>query len=129
MTVSMFGRILSKTGGILISILQYGCIAHCSLEFVVDFVSCKGPSMEPTIHSSDIVLTEHISVTRQTIQINLRPVVPRGHVWLEGDNKDNSTDSRTYGPVPYALLRSRVFFKIWPPKDIGTVKFCPDEMN
>ena len=25
--------------------------------------------MEPTIHSSDIVLTEHISVTRQTIEV------------------------------------------------------------
>ena len=39
MAVSLFGRILSKTGGIFISVLQYGCIAHCSLEFVADFVS------------------------------------------------------------------------------------------
>lgn len=26
--------------------------------------------------------------------------VPKGHVWLEGDNSENSIDSRTYGPVP-----------------------------
>ena len=38
--------------------------------------------------------------------------VPRGHVWLEGDNLDNSSDSRTYGPVPYGLIRSRVYYKV-----------------
>ena len=38
--------------------------------------------------------------------------VPKGHVWLEGDNSDVSSDSRTYGPVPYALLKSRVFYRV-----------------
>ena len=40
--------------------------------------------------------------------------VPKGHVWLEGDNADQSKDSRVYGPIPYALLRGRALFKIWP---------------
>ncbi|XP_008849509.1 mitochondrial inner membrane protease subunit 1 isoform X2 [Nannospalax galili] len=38
--------------------------------------------------------------------------VPRGHVWLEGDNLQNSTDSRYYGPIPYGLIRGRIFFKL-----------------
>ncbi|XP_054263614.1 mitochondrial inner membrane protease subunit 1 [Macrosteles quadrilineatus] len=41
-------------------------------------------------------------------------VVPRGHVWLEGDNRSNSSDSRAYGPVPIGLLRGRVLCVIWP---------------
>lgn len=40
--------------------------------------------------------------------------VPRGHVWLEGDNKSSSLDSRTYGPVPLGLVRSRVIGKFYP---------------
>ncbi|XP_066586217.1 mitochondrial inner membrane protease subunit 1 isoform X2 [Prorops nasuta] len=44
-------------------------------------------------------------------------IVPKGHVWLEGDNKDNSTDSRNFGPVPQGLIRSRVLCKLWPPTD------------
>jgi signal peptidase I len=51
--------------------------------------------------------------------------VPRGHVWLQGDNLHNSTDSRHYGPVPYALLRGRVFAKVWPPWDAGLVRNGP----
>uniref|UniRef100_A0A4W5N872 Peptidase S26 domain-containing protein n=1 Tax=Hucho hucho TaxID=62062 RepID=A0A4W5N872_9TELE len=39
-------------------------------------------------------------------------MVPKGHVWLEGDNLSNSADSRSYGPVPYALIRGRVCLKV-----------------
>lgn len=35
--------------------------------------------------------------------------VPKGHVWIEGDNKYNTKDSRKFGPIPYALLQGRVF--------------------
>lgn len=38
--------------------------------------------------------------------------VPQGHVWLEGDNASNSTDSRAYGPVPLAMVRGKVLFKV-----------------
>uniref|UniRef100_K3X7G5 Mitochondrial inner membrane protease subunit n=1 Tax=Globisporangium ultimum (strain ATCC 200006 / CBS 805.95 / DAOM BR144) TaxID=431595 RepID=K3X7G5_GLOUD len=40
--------------------------------------------------------------------------IPKGHVWLEGDNKHDSHDSRYYGPVPYALIQGRVVMRIWP---------------
>ncbi|CAA0823707.1 Peptidase S24/S26A/S26B/S26C family protein [Striga hermonthica] len=48
-------------------------------------------------------------------------VVPKGHVWIEGDNMLNSRDSRHFGPVPYALIHSKVFLVVWPPKDFRSV--------
>jgi len=47
--------------------------------------------------------------------------VPPGHVWLEGDNPDNSTDSRHYGPLPVDLIRGKVVARVWPPWLFGTV--------
>ncbi|XP_032220607.1 mitochondrial inner membrane protease subunit 1 isoform X1 [Nematostella vectensis] len=48
--------------------------------------------------------------------------VPKGHIWLLGDNQENSTDSRDYGPVPYGLVRGRVCYKVWPLSEFGKIK-------
>lgn len=45
-------------------------------------------------------------------------VVPRGHVWIEGDNSANSSDSRYYGPIPQGLIRSRAVCRLWPLTDM-----------
>lgn len=38
--------------------------------------------------------------------------IPKGHLWLQGDNYENSTDSRVYGPVPMGLVRGKVFGRV-----------------
>ena len=47
--------------------------------------------------------------------------VPPGHVWLQGDNMHNSTDSRTYGPVPLGLVKGRVVYRVWPLAHVGPI--------
>nr|ACU16711.1 unknown [Glycine max] len=46
-------------------------------------------------------------------------VVPKGHVWIQGDNIYASRDSRHFGPVPYGLIEGKVFFRVWPPDSFG----------
>lgn len=41
-------------------------------------------------------------------------IVPKGHVWIEGDNVENSSDSRYYGPIPQGLIKSRAVLRLWP---------------
>jgi signal peptidase I len=40
--------------------------------------------------------------------------VPDGHIWVEGDNPWNSSDSRNYGAVPASLIMGRVLCRLWP---------------
>lgn len=46
--------------------------------------------------------------------ILLASKVPQGHCWLVGDNLPASRDSRTFGPVPLALIRGKVIASLWP---------------
>jgi signal peptidase I len=40
--------------------------------------------------------------------------VPEGHVFLLGDNYDESTDSRSFGTVPVEAVDGRLLVRIWP---------------
>lgn len=228
-------RFVSKALGVCGYIIQYGCITHCTFEYIGDFVVCVGPSMEPTLTTNNVLITDRITPRLAKLQrgdiiitksptnpvqhvckriigmpgdrimtrasFNLNPLsntytiyttvlpnastnvepeqhklspkskqhyealaklrekvdfvshsveeprvnspqeqpqhstvdlhgmeeetshqeprtsivtVPRGHLWIEGDNVQNSSDSRNYGPVPIGLVKSRAVCRLWP---------------
>ncbi|KAF7776263.1 hypothetical protein Agabi119p4_4656 [Agaricus bisporus var. burnettii] len=45
--------------------------------------------------------------------------VPQGHVWVEGDESFRSDDSNLYGPIPAALIESKLTRILWPPERYG----------
>lgn len=45
--------------------------------------------------------------------------VPEGEIWVMGDNRTNSQDSRYFGSVPVSSVTGRAVFKYWPLNDIG----------
>lgn len=49
----------------------------------------------------------------------LQVTVPSDRVFVMGDNRCDSTDSRVFGPIPENLLVGRAFARIWPPSRLG----------
>jgi mitochondrial inner membrane protease subunit 2 len=101
-------------------------------------IEVEGASMRPTlepgdwaiavrvrrVHRGDVVVVEHpdrvgFELVKRVTHLP-GDVAPDGlvlvdRVWVEGDDPEGSSDSRTFGPVPPGLVRGRVGFVWWPP--------------
>ncbi len=55
-------------------------------------------------------------------------IVPKGHIWIMGDNATYSRDSREYGPVPMALVQARLAYRVSLASflNLHALHACPD---
>jgi signal peptidase I len=65
-------------------------------------------------------LLEESYVGERTEGVTLSWIVPPFHVFVMGDNRNNSRDSRIFGPVPLETILGHAIFRYWPLSKLGS---------
>ena len=86
-------------------------------DLIKRVVAIEGDTIESkgnTLYVNDQAVTESYIKTSEIGTPVPRRTIPPGHVFVMGDNRTNSQDSRVFGPVDEDRIVGRAFVKIWP---------------
>jgi len=97
--------------------------------FVKRVIGLPGETVEirdGVVYINDLPLDEpYLDAARNRRPHQMRPVtLGPEEVFVLGDNRDNSNDSRRVGPLPLSMIRARVRRILWPWRHRGTVAAC-----
>lgn len=60
--------------------------------------------------------------TAYGVSVSYPYTVPNGYIWVMGDNRTNSADSRYFGAIPVSSISGRANFIFWPVDHIGALQ-------
>ena len=71
------------------------------------------------VYVNGIAVPEPYLLVAASTQNLAMTTIPNHFLWVMGDNRQNSADSRVFGPIPVASVVGRVLVRAWPPSRLG----------
>jgi signal peptidase I len=95
-----------------------GLVQPSTEEFIKRVIALPGETVEGKsgrIYVNGRLLLEPY-LPEGTVTSDFPPVaVPEGSLWVMGDNRGNSSDSRVFGPIRRSTVIGRAVLRVWPP--------------
>ena len=95
-------------------------------DFVKRIIGLPGETVSVhggVVYINDKPLTEpYITPDRAPIAEFNSFVVPEGNLFVMGDNRNNSADSRFWGPLTIKNIKGKAWVRFWPPSRMGLIK-------
>jgi signal peptidase I len=91
-------------------------------EYIKRIIGLPGDTIQVSdgiVYVNDHPLNEPYIAAKPRYQGNW--IVPQDHLFVLGDNRNNSSDSHNWGAVPMENVIGKAFFVYWPPMDWGVI--------
>ena len=93
-------------------------------EFIKRVIALPGDTLESrdgvVYVNGERLEEDYLPTSVRTDNLELR-VIPEDHVFVMGDNRTNSQDSRVFGPVPLDDIVGEAFLRVWPLPSLGGI--------
>lgn len=71
--------------------------------------------------NGELLEEPYVKGTTYAAGLSVPYTVPEGHVFVMGDNRERSSDSRQLGPFALSSIEGKAVLRVWPLKDFGQV--------
>jgi signal peptidase I len=97
---------------------RVGVVSPLRDEYIKRVVGLPGDTVEGRENAVWVngkkLVEPYLAPGTQTLDFTPR-TVPEGHVFVMGDNRTNSHDSRIFGPIKQDTIVGRAIARVWPP--------------
>lgn len=112
-------------------IIVFQSIRNPDIDYIKRIIGLPGDKVE--IKNSEVYVNDNLIVENYIsektnlwdggyIQENVPITVPENNVFVMGDNRPRSSDSREFGPIPIQSIIGQVFYRYFPTNKMGSMK-------
>lgn len=115
-----------KTGDVIV----FKSPKNPDVDFIKRIIALPGEQIkiaDGTVYVNEQAIKESYIAAQTTlfeggfIKNGVEETVPEGYLFVMGDNRPRSSDSREFGFIPIRQVIGKVFFRYFPPQKIGPI--------